>query len=89
MARIVNCFINALNDNMKLPRLVVIIPDHDILNYIYHYTSGISLICGSAIDWITSQVDRAVEIRKDYLRVRSIGAVSANEPKFLWIRALG
>ena len=30
-----------------------------------------------------------MEIRKDYLKVKSVGAVSANELKFLWIRALG
>ena len=41
------------------------------------------------MDWITKQLDRAVEIRKDYLRVKSIRSILANEPKFLWIHALG
>ena len=31
LARIVNCLVKALNDTVKLPRLILVVPDEDIL----------------------------------------------------------
>ena len=88
MARIVNCFIKALNDHNKLPRLVIIIPDVDILKQINHFGFGVKLLLHEAIDWILNQMQRAVEAKIDILRNKRPGAVVVNEPKFIWVKAI-
>ena len=80
LARLVNCFIKGLNDNIRLPSLLVVIPDHDLLNYVAQYTMGNSTqeqllerVFRWAIQWIAGQLDHAIEIRKDYLQIRNTG----------------
>ena len=65
LARIVNCLIKGLNDNVKLPSLLIMIPDHDLLNFLWEKTDGdrdISILLNRAIGWIATQIDRALEI---------------------------
>ena len=97
LARLINCFIKELNDNIYLPSLLVMIPDHDLLNYVANYFSNDTRLdstdlrnaFGKAIQWLASQLDRAIEIRKDALHIRHNGAVDPLEPRILWIKVLG
>ena len=88
LARLVNSFVKALNENVYLPRLVVVIPEDDLLHFIDHFCSGISLISSVAINWIVNQMERAVEAIKDYLQRQCLGAIAPNEPKFIWVKAI-
>ena len=86
MTRLVNAYIHGLNTTTQLPRFVLIIPDADILKYIGNFEFGVSIMSGSAINWIANQIDRATECRKDDLIRCKPGAVCANEPKFVWVK---
>ena len=88
LARFVNALILALNDISKISRLVIVIPDEDIIQHVDFTASGTRFVLGAAITWVVSQMSRAVEAKKDNLLRRRAGAVIANEPKMIWIKAL-
>ena len=90
MVRLVNCYIKALNDSNKLPRIVLIIPDGDLLNYLYQQNKefGISDISFDILSWITKQMVRATDAKKDDLKRKKPGSVIPTEPKFIWVKML-
>ena len=83
-----NATIKALNENDRMPRIIVIIPDDDIFKYIDCYKEDVILLAGAALTWIINQIDRAMDCKKqDLMQVRP-GAVFASEPKVIWVKAL-
>ena len=42
--RLLNAFIKALNDNNKLPKYVVFIPDWDLISYINYFESDVKQV---------------------------------------------
>ena len=94
LARLINCFIKGLNDNVHLPGLLIVIPDQDILNFFEHFidignSKDVRTLTEIGINWLATQIDRAIDIRKDHLQIRNLSAVVLNEPKIIWIKALG
>ena len=60
----------------------------DIINFVDFQNAGTRFVFNGAITWIISQMARAIESKKDHLlRIRA-GAVVANEPKMIWVKAL-
>ena len=88
LARILNALILRLNDTKRLPRLLTVIPDCDILDYIDFYTSGKSHVIGTTIEWLVNNIDRAITCKKEDLKHIRPGAVAANEPKVIWVKML-
>ena len=87
MSRIHNAIVNALNEqNHKLPRFIIIIPDHDIIRFINHFGFGISHIVGTCLSWMVRNIEHALEAKKDFLRKCKPGALRANEPKIIWVK---
>ena len=80
--------VKALNDAKKLPRFVVVIPDWDILKYADHNTYGIDKVLNRVLIWMLMNMSRAVDMRKDQLYRVKHGAVTAAEPKFIWVKML-
>ena len=64
IARIYNSLVEALNDDVKLPRFIIIIPGHNILSNAAFYNFGASLVIGDNIEWIVEQTTSIVETRK-------------------------
>ena len=66
MARLVNALIKALNnkDLKVLPRMIVIIPDEDLIKSINYFELGISNILESAIKWVVTNMQRAIKAKK-------------------------
>ena len=87
LARYVNAVITALNETNKLPRVIIFIPDMDLIDFIDFNDAGTRFVFGEAINWIISQILRAIESKKDHLRIR-VGPVTAGEPKIIWIKAI-
>ena len=58
LARMVNCLIKALNDAVKIPCLILVIPDEDIMTFIDYPGdgSGSKFVFGGAITWIVNQM---------------------------------
>ena len=88
LARLLNCLIKGLNNKSKLPRMIVIMPDWDILRFMNHYTFGVSIIAGKCLNWIITNMERAIEARKDELHRCKPGAVQPNEPKMIWVKMI-
>ena len=86
LAKFVNCLVKALNQTLKLPKLVVVIPDDDILRYVFEDTEECKRLTKTAIRWVVNQMIRAVDAKKDNMSRRKPGAVMAKEPKFIWIK---
>ena len=88
LARILNCFITAMNENRsrQLPRVIIVIPDCDIVKNIHHYNFGVSYILGRAIRWITSQMERLIKAKKEAMKKRRAGSICASDPKIIWVK---
>ena len=86
LSRFYNSFVKALNQkNKHLPRMIIVVPDWDILKFIDHYSYGITNLSGKCLDWLLRNMERAIESRKEQLRRRRAGAVQPNEPKIIWV----
>ena len=90
LGRIVNCLIKALNGTLKLPRLIIIIPDEDFLQFLEnkHHAAGNRLLIQGAVTWIINQMICAIDAKKDNLSRRKPGSILANEPKIIWVKIL-
>ena len=60
-ARLVNCMIKAMNELEKLPRIILIIPDWDILKFLDFNMYGIEELCNSVLHWIITNIKRAMD----------------------------
>ena len=91
LAKILNALIKKMNEMKKedlLPRMIIIVPDGDIIHLINHYEYGVSTIIGRCLDWLINQIDRAIRAKKSALRIKRPGSVSPFEPKIVWIKML-
>ena len=88
--RMVNCLIKAIHDKecVRIPRFVVVIPDWDILRYFNHNTFGIEKITEETIEWMMSEMVKAVEDKREQLFKIKPGAVISTEPKYVWIKMM-
>ena len=85
LARLVNCFIKALNNAKRLPRLVIVIPEADLCNYINYNNFDMKILANKAINWIMIQMNRALEAKQENLAARCPGSILSTEPKFIWV----
>ena len=61
--RLLYAFAEALNDKMTLPKLIVIIPDIDLLTS-QQNKPGISIIIGSLLHFVIKQMDMYIHRRR-------------------------
>ena len=102
-ARMVNCLIKALNDmneieldandnpkdNTKfLPRIIVIVPDWDIMKYLDHDSFGVEEVFGEPLTWMVEKMIEAIEDKKKAMYKLRPGSLTPGEPKFIWIKAI-
>ena len=88
IARLVNCLIKALNEEEKLPHIIVMIPNWDIVQHMGHTSFGIIKMSTRVLHWIITNVDHAVAAKKDRLNKLHPGAVVHNEPKIIWVKMM-
>ena len=86
-ARLVNAVIHGLNENRShLPKIIVMIPDWDLVQNMCKITFGITIVLEIVIGWLVKAIDKAIQTRKDDLIKEKAGTVAYKEPKFLWIK---
>ena len=85
LARLVNCLIKALNNAKKMPRMIIIIPENDLVEYLSHKNFDMKVLANKALNWVMNQMVRAVDAKIDNLRLRCPGAIVTTEPKFIWV----
>ena len=90
LSRFVNCVTKALNENVKLPRLILVISDGDIIQFVRKIadTDHVELFVDSALKWIINQMTRAIDTAKDNIQRHKPGAVLSYEPKIIWIKMM-
>ena len=59
-ARILNSTTEALNDNQRLPRFLIVAIDKDMINDLQDFEYGSTKNLESLIHWITRQIDITV-----------------------------
>ena len=86
-ARIINAVIEALNDEDRLPRYLVIALDKDILSDFKQIDFGITKEITAVLNWLTRQVDIAVRQKRLQIESRKYGALNpANDhPTIIYI----
>ena len=71
-----------------LPGHILILPDWDIIKHIGHYKYGFSIIAEKILQWLVTNISRAVESRKDDLANVKTGATVHSEPKLIWVATI-
>ena len=87
-ARLVNCLIKTTNEIEKLPRIIVVVPDWDILKFINHTSYGVVEITDKIVRWIVTNMQRTIDARKDRLMNLKPGALATGEPKVIWVKMI-
>ena len=86
LGRIRNEFAQAILQQVKFPKAILVILDNDLLRACkFDYKKpGLSKLLSGTIDWLLNEVRKLIEIRKDQLPVK---AVRANYPMVYWVEA--
>ena len=88
MTRILNSLIRVLNENQSLPRLIVVMMDHEFLTMLKHTTFGVSIMIGKCLHWLMSDMGIMVQRKKHAMAFYKPGVLTPLEPKFIWVKML-
>ena len=72
----------ALNDNTYLPKVILLVPESDIINSVNYEGTGISTILGELTEWIVTEVDNLIDSK---LKTLSQSAKRRFEPFIYWL----
>ena len=87
IVRILNTTIKALNSNqLRMPRIILLIPDFNVLHQIKYFGFGVSQVIGSVLNWLIKNVENAISAKKDQIRHKKPGALHSGEPKVIWLK---
>ena len=76
--RILNSVIEALNSCDRLPRMILLLPDQDIINDVNLYDFGAYKVIAAVVNWLTHQVDIAICRKKLQISEKKLGAISSS-----------
>ena len=83
IGRMRNAFIDALNAKDHLPKMIVMVPDSDIIDGTNHPQSGISLILGKILDYLVEEMNRLISARREQLLKK---CKKYGQPHIIWIQ---
>ena len=78
-----NVFIAALNKHAKLPRIISVILDDDILRYINHNKVGLSMEISTMLEWLFVEFDKALTTHVDQMP-KKCKLANTVFPHFVW-----
>ena len=84
VSRLRNLLTGTLVDNIHLPKMIVIVPNGDLINFYNHSKAGASRGLARLVDWIMREHNRIVMTHKEFLPDK---AKRRNYPQFIWIEA--
>ena len=76
-----NQLVKAISQETLLPKLIVVIPDVDLINLISYHGYGISDVYGRIVHWLAAEYNKIVECHKDNLQNKSL---KEDYPQFVW-----
>ena len=89
MARILNSFLDGLNERKKLPKYVLLIPDEDIILGVNYIGYGVMTMIKEQLNWLFKQINKAIRRCRDDLKNTRQGAVSSSfEPRVTWVEMM-
>ena len=81
MGRIVNNVVYGLNKHKKLPKIIVLVPDDDLVRGI-HCTDVMLIQISMITEWVVGEIVKAIEMYKEVLPLK---CKRPNFPYVLWI----
>ena len=82
ISKLVNALIFAINNQKRIPKWILIVPEGDLLHCTAHTQFGVSSVYGLIIEYIMSSMDTAIHSLIDKIPHR---ANKYNWPYFLWV----
>ena len=83
---ILNAILKALNDFTRMPKVVVIIPEWDMIKFLNYYKPCASHLFEIVLHWLANNIQRAIQSKHDMLLNRKLGAVMHGTPTILWVK---
>ena len=84
ISRLRNNLVAAIADQKVFPKIIVIVPGNDIINYFrYKNEEDVAIGYTKIIRWLMTEYDRMEAAYKEYLPIK---AKKHDEPYFLWIQ---
>ena len=88
-ACILNSIIEALNEDDRLPRFLIIALDKDILSDFHRFDHGISKNIEAVINWLTCQIEIAVRRKNSQIAEKKPGAIGTeSDPTVIYINMI-
>ena len=89
LGRIHNQLVNGLNNNDWLPKYIIILPDHDMIEEARFGGFGCKTVFEHSINWLTKAVQDEIDLRRKDISKKKPGALPpADEPVTIWIPML-
>lgn len=83
-----NSFIEGINKH-RLPKHIIFMPDRDLLSPLrYKNRPGTSKAIGKLLRWITTEIERIIETKKESMFKICAGLVQGKQPNLIWVKAL-
>ena len=87
-ARLQNALVKALNKKTYLPKYVIMMPDIDILRTLHAWGPGANEKIESQLNWIIAEVAKLLIVRRDDLKAKHAGSVTADLTRVVWVGML-
>ena len=89
LTRLFNALMEALNNRLKLPKYVILVPDSDILEQMkVHFSEDSSACINAAVQWLITNINTCISRHEFDLFEKRPGALIAGSPKVIWIKML-
>ena len=88
MLRMVNALVEAINKRPRLPRMILIFPDRDILDALGQEFADDNTYDAvhRLVSWFVNFVDRSITARKEDMYQMRPGTINPSEPKIIWVQ---
>ena len=83
-SRIRNHIVEAINDQVVLPKAIILVFESDVINDLRHYKPGISVALGKLLEWLANQLHRIITAHKEKLPSK---ARKFRYPTIRWVEA--
>ena len=84
-SRLQNLLVGPIRDHVTLPKILVIVPDDDLLRYLIKKHATTVEAMERVINWLMCQYDHLLSTQKEYLPAK---AKHYNHPMIVWIAPL-
>ena len=88
VARIYNAVIAGIEDNERLPKYIVVMPDHDVIKYGDEYGADAPVALYTLLKFLVKNINRIVDAHFEAIYKKKPSAIKAGEPHIIWIKTL-